>query len=326
MPMEAVMIIVDNSESSRNGDYHPTRFEAQSDAVGVVFRHITNGNPESEVGLMSMAGKGPEVLVTMTTEQGRILEGLHRTRKNIRGDAHLITALQVALLALRHRKNKTQRTRIVAFVCSPVPEEEKALLTLAGKLKKNNVLVDFVLFGDLDDATQQKLEKFHERVKGSEGSHLVVIPPSGSLLSDQLKQTPLLRREGDGSGPGGVGGGFGVGGSGSGGGGGGVGGGGGGGEFDEFGFDPSTDPELALALRMSMEEENARQKRARDEADAAKKASLEAVKEEDEAAQPLLDKAGEPSGSGSGSGDKEGDKDGDEAKKDGKDGDKMDTS
>lgn len=101
MPMEAVMIVVDNSESSRNGDYTPTRFEAQSDAVGVVFRHITNGNPESEVGLMSMAGKGPEVLVTMTIEQGKILEGLHRTKKNIRGDAHLMTALQVSLVSGR---------------------------------------------------------------------------------------------------------------------------------------------------------------------------------------------------------------------------------
>ncbi|CAK7203962.1 proteasome regulatory particle base subunit rpn10 [Sporothrix eucalyptigena] len=311
MPMEAVMILVDNSESSRNGDYHPTRFEAQSDAVGVVFRHITNGNPESEVGLMSTAGKGPEVLVTMTTEQGKILEGLHRTKRNIRGDAHLMTALQVALLALRHRKNKTQRTRIVAFVCSSVPEEEKALLTLAGKLKKNNVSVDFVVFGDLDDQTQHKLTKFNEKVKGSEGSHMVTIPPSGNLLSDQLKQTPLLAREGaNDGGAGAFGGDAGAGGSG-----------GGGGEFDEFGFDPSTDPELALALRMSMEEENARQqKRAREEAEAANAASLESVKEEDESAEPLLNKSGEPGGS-KGNDDTEDD----EPKKESKD-DKMDTS
>ena len=99
--MEAVMILVDNSESSRNGDYYPTRFEAQADAVSVVFRHITNGNPESEVGLMSTAGKGPEVLVTMTTEQGKILEGLHRTKKNIRGESHLMTSLQVALVGYK---------------------------------------------------------------------------------------------------------------------------------------------------------------------------------------------------------------------------------
>ncbi len=96
MPLEAVMIAVDNSESSRNGDYTPTRFDAQADAVGIIFQHIIQGNPESSVGLMSMAGKGPEVLVTLTTDQGKILEGLHRTKKQIRGEAHLATSIQVA--------------------------------------------------------------------------------------------------------------------------------------------------------------------------------------------------------------------------------------
>lgn len=96
MPLEAVMIVVDNSESSRNGDYAPTRFESQADAVNILFQHITQGNPESSVGLMSMGGKNPEVLSTLTTEQGRILEGLHRTKKNIGGESHLATGIQVA--------------------------------------------------------------------------------------------------------------------------------------------------------------------------------------------------------------------------------------
>lgn len=201
----------------------------------------------------------------------------------------------------------------MAFVCSSVPEDEKSLLSLAGKLKKNNVSVDFVVFGDLDDETQHKLTKFNDKVKGSEGSHMVVIPPSGSLLSDQLKQTPLLAREG--AGDGGAGGGFG------GDAGGGAAGGGGGGEFDEFGFDPSTDPELALALRMSMEEETARQqKRQREEDEKAKAASLESVKEEDESAEPLLNKAGEASGKGG-----DDTEDDEPAKKGSKDG-SMDTS
>ena len=96
MPLEAVMVVVDNSESSRNGDYTPTRFDAQADAVSIIFQHIIQGNPESSVGLMSMAGKNPEVLVTLTTDQGKILEGLHRTKKQIRGEAQLATSIQVA--------------------------------------------------------------------------------------------------------------------------------------------------------------------------------------------------------------------------------------
>ena len=96
MGLEAVMIVVDNSESSRNGDYTPTRFEAQSDAVSLIFSAITQANPESSVGLMSMGGKGPEVLVTLTTDHGKILEGLHRTKTKIRGSSHLATGIQIA--------------------------------------------------------------------------------------------------------------------------------------------------------------------------------------------------------------------------------------
>ncbi|KAF9869786.1 26s proteasome regulatory subunit s5a [Colletotrichum karsti] len=292
MVLEAVMVVVDNSESSRNGDYQPTRFDAQADAVNVVFQTITNGNPESSVGLMSMGDKSPEVLVTLTTDQGKILDGLHRTKTKIKGSSHLATGIQVAGLALKHRQNKSQRQRIIVFVCSPIEEEEKKLVQLAKKMKKGNVSVDFVLFGDLDDDdTQKKLQAFNESVKGGEGSHLVVIPPSSKLLSDQLISSPILLGEAAG----------------------GSGGGGmesGGGNFGEFDFDPAMDPELALALRMSMEDEKARQeKKAREEAEVSGKGSLEDIKEEGENA-PLLNKDG-------GESSKKGDK---------KDDDRMDTS
>lgn len=49
---------IDNSEFMRNGDYTPTRFEAQVDAVGLLFSAKTQSNPENTVGLMSMGGKG----------------------------------------------------------------------------------------------------------------------------------------------------------------------------------------------------------------------------------------------------------------------------
>ena len=72
----------------------PSRWEAQVDAVNLIFSAKTQSNPESSVGLMNMAGKGPEVLVTLTTDFGKLLDGMHRTR--IRGSTHLATAIQVA--------------------------------------------------------------------------------------------------------------------------------------------------------------------------------------------------------------------------------------
>lgn len=197
----------------------------------------------------------------------------------------------------------------MVFVCSPVADEEKKLVSLAKKMKKGNIDVDFILFGEIDDDVQKKLEAFNNVVRGSDSSHFVVAPADGRLLSDQLLSTPILLGEGAAAAGGGAGG------SG--------GGAGGGGDFGDFDFDPSTDPELALALRMSMEEENARQaKEAKAKEDASGKSNLEGIKEEDEA-QPLLNQQGEPSGSGSSSsGAKRDDKKDD--KKDG--GDKMDTS
>lgn len=289
------MVVVDNSESSRNGDYTPTRFEAQADAVSLIFSFITQANPESSVGLMSMGGKGPEVLVTLTTDHGKILEGLHRTKSKIRGNAHLATGIQIAGLALKHRQNKSQRQRVIVFTCSPIEEDEKTLVKLAKKMKKNNVSIDFVAFGELDDDITKKLQLFNENVKGAEGSNLAIIPPGPGLLSDQLLTSAILSTGGS---------------SGSGGGGGGADGGDAGGAGFEFGIDPSVDPELALALRMSMEEEKARQEKQQREAEAKEK--LPEIKEEDEVSQPLLNKEGGPSNA-----DKKDDTD---------DADKMDTS
>ncbi|KAJ5042021.1 uncharacterized protein L3040_004581 [Drepanopeziza brunnea f. sp. 'multigermtubi'] len=296
MGLEAVMVVVDNSESSRNGDYTPTRYEAQSDAVSLIFSAITQGNPESSVGLMSMGGKGPEVLVTLTTDHGKILEGLHRTKSKIRGGSHLAVGIQIAGLALKHRQNKSQRQRIIVFTCSPIPDDEGSLTKLAKKMKKNAVSIDFVAFGELDDDTTKKLTIFSENVKGPEGSHIAIIPPGPGLLSDQLVTSPILNGDGGSGGNGGAEG-------------------AGAGENFEFGVDPSMDPELALALRMSMEDEKARlDKQSKETADqeAKDKAKLEGIQEEDEAGEkaPLL---------GEGSGKKD-------DKKDDGDADMMDTA
>jgi 26S proteasome regulatory subunit N10 len=284
MVLEASMIIVDNSEASRNGDYVPSRWEAQQDAVNMIFSAKTGANPESSVGLMSMGGNTPEILTTLTTDIGKVLDGLHRTK--IKGSSHFVTGINVAALALKHRQNKSQKQRIVMFNCSPIEEDEKNLVKLAKKMKKSGISIDIIAFGELSDDTTRKLQAFSDNVQSAEGSYLATIPPSANLLSDSLITTPIVGGEGA-SNAGGDGG--------SGGGGGGP---SGGNDF-EFGVDPSVDPELALALRMSFEEEKARQEKDKKTKEAAEgKQELEPVAEGDEK-QPLLDTQGQPSGSGS---------------------------
>ncbi|KAJ4771600.1 26S proteasome non-ATPase regulatory subunit 4 [Rhynchospora pubera] len=258
MVLEATMICLDNSEWMRNGDYSPNRFQAQCDAVNLICGAKTQSNPENTVGVMTMAGKGVRVLVTPTSDLGKILACMHGLE--IGGESNLTAAIQVAQLALKHRQNKRQQQRIIVFVGSPIKYDKKILESLGKKLKKNNVALDIVDFGESDDGKPEKLESMVSAVNNSDSSHIVHIPPGQNALSDVLISTPIFTGEEGGSGfaaaaaaaaatAGSMGG------------------------FD-FGVDPNVDPELALALRVSMEEERARQEAA------AKKAAEEASTKE----------------------------------------------
>nr|BAF75714.1 antisecretory factor-like protein [Pinctada fucata] len=245
MVLESTIICVDSSDYMRNGDFVPTRFQAQQDAVNLVCHSKTRSNPENNVGLISM-GNIVEVLVTLTTDVGRLLGKIHNIQP--RGNINFITAVKVAHLALKHRQGRNHKMRIVMFVGSPIEDDEKELTKLAKKLKKEKVSIDIVNFGE-EGVNTDKLTNFINTINGKDGTscHLVTVP-SGPLLSEALMNSPIVVGE-DGSGAGLPAVGF------------------------EFGVDPNEDPELALALRVSMEEQRARQE------DEAKKATLASTTE-----------------------------------------------
>jgi len=240
------------------------------------------------------------VLVTHTKELGQILAAVHQTSTNLGRTASIPTAIAIAQLALKHRQNKTLRQRVIVFVGSPLedasPDAERALVRLAKKLKKNNVALDVIAFGDgIEEAGEgghSVLRTFVETASSSDNScvipaffsrflrtnvpflfvfslarHYLAVPPGPHLLSSVILNSPILASDRGvpdelAAVPGAVG----------------APSGGGTSQF-EFGVDPSLDPELAMvrfshsflvtknkkkrtqkqALRMSMEEEAARQ-------------------------------------------------------------------
>ncbi|GJQ15630.1 hypothetical protein GpartN1_g7421.t1 [Galdieria partita] len=244
MVLEAVMVCVDNSEWMRNGDYPPSRLDAQQDAANLVCGAKLQQNPENTVGLMTMAGGTPEILVTQTQDIGVILSCLHGLR--IRGRVDLKGSILKAQLALKHRQNKVQRQRLIVFVGSYVSVPEDELVSLGRRLKKNNVAVDIISFGECE-ANERKLATFIEAVNSNENSHLLSVLPGPHILSDVVLTSPIVQQEAMDSGYGGGGTGSSVSGQ------------TGGGSDFEFGVDPNVDPELAMALRISMEEEKSRQ-------------------------------------------------------------------
>lgn len=231
------MVCVDNSEFTRNGDYTPTRFASQTEAVQLVCSSKTLQNPENSVGILCSAGDRIEVKITPSMDLGKMVSEIAKIQ--IQGQSDLLRGIQTAQLALKHRQNKNQKQRIIAFVGSPVTATERELEVLGKNLKKNNVSLDLVSFGEVDENTA-KLDKLLGAVNSGDTSHALSVPVGPKMLSDVLLSSPILS---DGEVP--------MGGD--------AGGSGGGDAGFEFGIDPTADPELALALRISMEEERARQ-------------------------------------------------------------------
>ena len=127
------------------------------------------------------------MLVTHTKELGQIMQAVHIVSEKIGGEADITTAIAVAQLALKHRQNKNLRQRIVVFVGSPLTgqaAEESSMVKLAKKLKKNNVAVDFIAFGDgIEEGPLNVLRTFSETASSSDNSYVIDLTLDPAPLS-----------------------------------------------------------------------------------------------------------------------------------------------
>uniref|UniRef100_A0A8C9Q982 26S proteasome non-ATPase regulatory subunit 4 n=1 Tax=Spermophilus dauricus TaxID=99837 RepID=A0A8C9Q982_SPEDA len=167
MVLESTMVCVENSEYMRNGDFLPTRLQAQQDAVNIVCPSKTRSNPENNVGLITLANDCE----------------LHTVQP--KGKITFYTGIRVAHLALKHRQGKNHKMRIIAFVGSPVEDNGKDLVKLAKRLKKEKVNVDIINFGE-EEVNTEKLTAFVNTLN---------VPP-GPGLADALIRSPILAGEG----------------------------------------------------------------------------------------------------------------------------------
>lgn len=200
-----------------------------------------NSNPESTVGLLSMAGRSARILVTSTRDEGHLFSCMHDVKFD--GTADVFAGIQKAQLALKHRQNVMQRQRIVVFVLSPINAPTEKLVQLAKKLKKNNVAIDIVNLGN-EGNNQEKIDALIGAVNANDNSHALHLDAVTGNAAERFMSSPVCvdRDAAAASGGGGAD----------------------GGATNDFpfGVDPAQDPELAMVLRISMEEERLRQEAA----------------------------------------------------------------
>ncbi|EGR29871.1 hypothetical protein IMG5_147140, partial [Ichthyophthirius multifiliis] len=161
----ACVVVLDNTEYARNGDYPPNRFEAQTDTIPIIISSKQQLNQENSVGIMTMGGQQVEVLVTPNKE----------------GKATLFECLSNILASI-----KTQAKQELK-----IQEEEKQLNDIAKQLKKNKVSVDVINMYQNNENQVQKLQKFIETVNSGDTSHFLNVE-SGQNITDILISSPIL--------------------------------------------------------------------------------------------------------------------------------------
>jgi 26S proteasome regulatory subunit N10 len=108
MTLEACMILLDNSNWARNGDYFPTRWDAQIDVAEKLAEQKILSNPESTVGLITMGGTKVDVLLTPAVkDRTKFVSALHDVQ--LKGKISFSNSLNIAQLTLKHRQNTNQR-------------------------------------------------------------------------------------------------------------------------------------------------------------------------------------------------------------------------
>ena len=94
------------------------------------------------------------MLASPTEDTKKLLASFARI--NISGRCQFSTSVQIAQLALKHRKNKNGGQRIVVFLGSPIDETDEQLQKIGKQLKKNSIAVDVVIMGEI--------ERIHEKM------------------------------------------------------------------------------------------------------------------------------------------------------------------
>ncbi|EZG44965.1 putative proteasome 26S subunit, non-ATPase, protein 4 [Gregarina niphandrodes] len=230
--LEAVMLCVDNSDWSRNKDYFPSRLQAQQEASLTVATTKLQANAENSIGLLTLGGD-----VKVRAAPSGDMRSFHQAVQSLAepddGSAHLMKGIQTAQLALKHRLNRNQRQRIIIFVCSPLDVTESDVEKVGRTLKKNNVALDIVSFGEVE-RNSAVLKKLYQTVNSNNTSNLLEVQLPCPSLTRAITTSSILGAGNAGINP-----------------------------DDPFALDvdPTADPELLLALRLSLEEERERQAR-----------------------------------------------------------------
>jgi 26S proteasome regulatory subunit N10 len=183
---EAIVFMIDNSDTSINGDFEPNRLEAQKLAAQRLANFYLRQNKMTQVALGAFGSEcfGIQTSLTRTTKD--FMGAFSRIEPG--GKALLDRAIKCSILTLKARDKKVNGKRAVVLIGSKHNMTMDSAKQLAEIANKEEVSVDIVAFGQEVDKLYV-LEAF-TRMTLCE-SYFIRIRSNENILSDSVLASPL---------------------------------------------------------------------------------------------------------------------------------------
>jgi 26S proteasome regulatory subunit N10 len=181
---KAVAILLDNTTTSIDGDFFPTRLDAQKLTVERYSQYLFSVNGASQVALCTLSSSQYGVRASFTSLQARVLESLALVTPST-GVLRLSTGIKWAVLALRHCAAEVALKRVLAFVGGPhdIASSDVAA-EIADLLAAESVFLDVVVIGS--DVAQRDVLRRLIPSKSAHACTFLEIVTSTTILSDNV--------------------------------------------------------------------------------------------------------------------------------------------
>jgi 26S proteasome regulatory subunit N10 len=184
----AVAFLLDNTLSSIDGDFYPTRLEAQLSTVERFAQYLFAVEPLSQIALATLCSSECGLRSSFTDSQSRLAQSL-RTVTTRCGILSLAQGIRLGILALRHCPVEVVAKRILAFVGTDHDITDSSASELAGQLYKEKVSLDIVVFGN-DVGRVAVLRKLIHPEVASQCTFLRILS-SNTVLSDDVMASAI---------------------------------------------------------------------------------------------------------------------------------------
>lgn len=185
----AVAILIDNSATSINGDFYPSRLQAQILTAVRYSQFLFSGNQNSQVAIGTLSHMEPGIRMSFTNSYQKIENSLNNITSS--GNIDFLKGIKCALLALHHcNPNESLKKRILAFIGGENDITEKNAKYILTLLSKECVALDLVLLGN-NISNKNVLEEIVSSIPINLHSNFLNVIHSNTVLSDDVLSSSI---------------------------------------------------------------------------------------------------------------------------------------